>query len=115
MSEFTNEDFADMRTLVLNKERRSIINCFGKERRGVTDIAEALGLDRSIVCYHFDKLESRALIGRGYEILEEPKEDKPGKAQQVFYLTPKVQQTINNLGRFIDYLETTVNNANIKN
>ncbi len=76
-------------------------------RLSVSEIAERLNVERSIVCFHLNRLEENGFIKTGYEITKYPVKGKKGKAKQCFSATNKIGFVLRDIQQIINELKKT--------
>ena len=95
---------SDANCILGNSIRFQLVKLLLKEKLPISGIAERLGVERDVVCYHLGRLEDHGFIKREYQIIRSPKNGH-GLAGMFFEATEKVDQVITDVQNFLNDLK----------
>lgn len=95
----------DANCILGNSIRFQLVKLLLKEKLQISGIAERLGVERNLVCYHLGKLEEHGFIKREYQIIRKPKNGH-GLVGMFFEVsTEKVDQAMADVQDFLNDLK----------
>lgn len=92
--------------ILLHPIRYQIIRALKeKQKLYINELEGILGINRKVISFHLSTLNQYGFVEGNYEVLKIPHSDSKGKAAKYFKPTPKVDEVLDAVCRYLRYLK----------